>query len=114
MVFFMSSRAFRFALFCLALSGLVTISRGGMTSATPYTDRGKADFDTVLQILNPYGGWSKIGEKWAFTPRDHQAPYTDGRWIYTEYGWYWKGNLPHSWVTEHYGYWKRDADKVWS
>jgi hypothetical protein len=115
----MSSRAFCFALFCfalfcLALLGLGTISRAGMTADTPYTDRGKADFDTALQLLNPYGAWSKIDGKWAFTPRDHLAPYTDGRWIYTEYGWYWKGNLPHSWVTEHYGYWKRDANKIWS
>jgi hypothetical protein len=111
----MPSRAFCFALFCLALLGLGTISRAGMTADTPYTDRGKADFDTALQLLNPYGSWSKIDGKWAFTPRDHLPPYTDGRWIYTEYGWYWKGNLPHGWVTEHYGYWKRDANKaVWS
>jgi hypothetical protein len=111
----MPSRAFCFALFCLALLGLGTILRAGMTADTPYTDRGKADFDTALQLLNPYGSWSKIDGKWAFTPRDHLPPYTDGRWLYTEYGWYWKGNLPHGWVTEHYGYWKRDANKaVWS
>jgi len=85
-----------------------------MTVDTTYTDRGKADFDTVLQLVNPYGTWSKIDGKWAYTPLDHEAPYTDGRWIYTEYGWYWKGRLPHSWLTEHYGYWKRDANKVWS
>jgi hypothetical protein len=65
-------------------------------------------------LLNPYGAWSKIDGVWAYTPLDHEAPYTDGRWIYTEYGWYWKGALPHSWATEHYGYWKRGADQVWS
>jgi len=108
------SHAFRSVLFCLALLGTEIISQGGMTTDTPYTDRGKADFDTVLQLLNPYGAWSKIDGKWAFTPLDHLAPYTDGRWIYTEYGWYWKGRSPHSWVTEHYGYWKRGADKLWS
>ncbi len=110
----MPFRAFRSALFCLALLGLGMIARGGINSDSPYTDRGKTDFDTVLQLLNPYGAWSKIGGKWAFTPRDHLAPCTDGRWIYTEYGWYWKGRLPHSWATEHYGYWKRGADKAWS
>jgi len=110
----MSSQAFRFGLLCLALLGWGAISRGGITADQPYTERGNADFDTALQLLNPYGSWSKIDGKWAFTPRDHLAPYTDGRWIYTEYGWYWKGRLPHSWVTEHYGYWKRGADKVWS
>ncbi|HEV3271393.1 MAG TPA: DUF6600 domain-containing protein [Candidatus Methylacidiphilales bacterium] len=110
----MPSRTFRFALFCLALLGMGAISRAGISADTPYTERGKTDFDTALQLLNPYGSWSKIDGKWAFTPRDGLAPYTDGRWIYTEYGWYWKGALPHGWVTEHYGYWKRGANKVWS
>ena len=110
----MSFPALRFVLFCLALLGMGTISRAGMTLETPYTDKGQTDFDTALQLLNPYGTWSKIDGKWAFTPRDHLAPYTDGRWLYTEYGWYWKGSLPHSWATEHYGYWKRGADKAWS
>jgi hypothetical protein len=110
----MSFSAFRLIFFCLALPGLGLVARAGMTLDTPYTSRGKTDFDTALQLLNPYGAWSKINGKWAFTPTDHEAPYTDGRWIYTEYGWYWKGRLPHSWVTEHYGYWKRGANKVWS
>jgi hypothetical protein len=105
------SRASILSLFCLLVLTGGTLLRGGMT---PYTDRGKTDFDTALQILNPYGTWSKINGAWAYTPLDHGAPYTNGRWIYTEYGWYWKGNLPHSWVTEHYGYWKRGANKIWS
>jgi len=109
------SIALRYVLFSIFFFlGAETVSFGGMTVDTTYTDRGKADFDTVLQLLNPYGTWSKIGGLWAYTPLDHEAPYTDGRWIYTEYGWYWKGRLPHSWATEHYGYWKRGADKVWS
>jgi hypothetical protein len=85
-----------------------------MNADTPYTERGKADFDTALQLLNPYGTWAKVDGKWAFTPSAHMVPYTNGRWIYTEYGWYWKGRAPHSWATEHYGYWKRGADKVWA
>jgi hypothetical protein len=107
----MPSHAFRIAFFCLALACVGTIAHGGMTS---FTERGRADFDTALPLLNPYGTWSNIDGVWAYTPLDHLAPYTDGRWIYTEYGWYWKGNRPHSWATEHYGYWKRGADKVWS
>jgi hypothetical protein len=103
--------ALRSIVFCIALLGLGMNCHGGMTS---YTDRGKTDFDTILQLLNPYGTWSKIDGLWAYTPLDHETPYTDGRWIYTEYGWYWKGSLPHSWATEHYGYWKRNADHVWS
>jgi hypothetical protein len=86
-------------------------ARAGMSD---YTDRGKTDFDTVLKLLDPYGAWSKIGGLWAYTPNDHAGPYTHGRWLYTEFGWYWKGDLPHSWATEHYGYWVRDAHRVWS
>jgi hypothetical protein len=94
------------ALFCTGID-----SRAGDAA---YTDRGTIDFDAALHLLNPYGTWSKIDNVWAYTPLNHEAPYTNGRWLYTEYGWYWKGNNAHSWVTEHYGYWKRGADKVWS
>ncbi|HEX4139978.1 MAG TPA: DUF6600 domain-containing protein [Candidatus Methylacidiphilales bacterium] len=89
------------------------LARAGMNEDTKYTEKGQADFDTFLQLLNPYGTWSKIDGLWAYTPLDHLPPYTSGRWIYTEYGWMWKGTRPHSWATEHYGYWKRGDDKVW-
>lgn len=102
---------FRSLLLGFLLLGWSGDCHGAMTA---YVDRGKTDFDNVLQLLNPYGTWSKIDGQWAYTPLDHGAPYTNGRWIYTEYGWYWQGALPHSWETEHYGYWKRGADKIWS
>jgi len=86
----------------------------GMNADTKYTERGHADFDTFLQLLNPYGTWSKIDGRWAYTPTNHAAPYTNGRWLYTEYGWYWKGARPESWATEHYGFWKRGDNKIWS
>lgn len=98
-------------LFALLAVALATAARAGLA---PYTDPGKIDFDTAIELINPYGTWAKVGDKWAFTPLDHAVPYTNGRWLYSEYGWMWKGNSPHSWVTEHFGYWKRGADKVWS
>jgi len=102
---------FRLLLFCLALLCSGMNSPAGVAS---YTERGTIDFDKALQLLNPYGTWAKVDGQWAYTPLDREAPYTNGRWLYTEYGWYWKGNHPHSWLTEHYGYWKRGADKVWA
>jgi len=104
------SRMFRLLLLCLALLCGGMNSHGGVAS---YTERGKIDFDQALQLLNPYGTWARVDGQWVYTPLDHEAPYTNGRWLYTEYGWYWKGNHPHSWLTEHYGYWRRGADKVW-
>jgi hypothetical protein len=99
---------------CLIFSGMTVTGRAGLTSESAYSERGKTDFDTILQLLNPYGKWSKIAGKWAFTPTDLMTPYTDGRWLYTEYGWYWKGRAPYSWAAEHYGYWRCGPDKVWS
>ena len=104
-------RLARHLAFVLLLLGGAAVARAGIAQ---YSDRGKTDFDTALQLLNPYGTWKQIAGLWAYTPTDHQPPYTHGRWLYTEYGWYWQGSLPHSWVTEHYGYWQRGADRVWS
>jgi hypothetical protein len=101
----------RVLLFCVMLLGGGLNSPAGVAS---YAERGSIDFDQALQLVNPYGTWSKIDGQWAYTPLDGEAPYTNGRWLYTEYGWYWKGNHPHSWLTEHYGYWKMSANKVWS
>jgi hypothetical protein len=103
----------RLALFILAV-GLVAGLTPARAGITPFTDPGKIDFDSAMEMLNPYGTWAQVDGKWAFTPLDHQAPYIRGRWLYTEYGWYWQGTSPHSWLTEHYGYWKRGADKVWA
>jgi hypothetical protein len=96
---------------CLFLLLGVATAHAGIAQ---YTDRGKTDFDTAIQLLNPYGTWSQIDGLWAYTPANHEAPYTNGRWLYTDYGWYWKGSVPTSWATEHYGYWKRGTDHVWS
>jgi len=51
------SRSFRHILLCLGLLSMGMLSHGGVSN---YTDRGKADFDAALQILNPYGTWSEI------------------------------------------------------
>jgi hypothetical protein len=98
----------------VALVFLLALDSPTRAGLTPYSDPGKIDFDTAMVDLNPYGMWAQVDGKWAWTPLDHAVPYTNGRWLYSEYGWFWKGNTPTSWLTEHYGYWKRGADKVWA
>ena len=102
---------FRILFLAAIASVLLASARAGVA---PFTEPGKIDFDQALDLLKPYGTWAKAGDKWAFTPSDHMVPYTNGRWIYSESGWLWRGNSPTSWATEHYGYWKRGADKVWA
>jgi len=74
----------RFSACLVLLLVLLGVARAGMNEDSKYTEKGQADFDTFLQLLNPYGTWSKVDDLWAYTPSDHQPPYTSGRWIYTE------------------------------
>ncbi len=65
----------RLAPIMLALSLLVAApsARAGLTADTTYVDRGKTDFDTFLQLLNPYGTWSKIDGLGLHTARPPRA-----------------------------------------
>jgi hypothetical protein len=99
-------------LLCLLL--LATLGPSLPAAEMAYVERGKIDFDTAMQLLNPYGTWKRSAGSWAYTPLDHAAPYQHGRWLYTDYGWYWQGTAPHSWMTEHYGFWKKGADGLWA
>lgn len=82
-------------------------------AAVPFTERTKTDFDTFLQLLNPYGKWVKTETAWLYEPFDPYVPMTEGRWIYTDFGWYWQGHRPFSWATDHYGVWRLGQDNVW-
>lgn len=82
-------------------------------AATPFTERGKTDFDTFLQLLNPYGQWTKQNNVWLYQPFESYIPMTEGRWVYTDFGWYWQGQRPFSWATDHYGVWLLGQDNVW-
>ncbi|CAF0689316.1 conserved hypothetical protein [Candidatus Methylacidithermus pantelleriae] len=81
----------------------------------PYTERPAVDFDHVLKLLEPYGHWERDSQNhWVYRPaqKDYQ-PMTRGRWHYTDFGWYWEGEEPFSWATDHYGYWVLQADGRW-
>src|SRR5690606_29878253 len=77
------------------------------------------DFDLVIDTLKSQGQWESIGEeRYAFRPSSTApkwAPFREGRWLYTDYGWTWEGRNPGSWATDHFGYWtkKQTAGWVW-
>ena len=88
-----------------------------LSAVAPFTERGKTDFDTFLQLLNPYGTWKQVdGQEWRYFPLagDRFVPMSSGTWVYTDFGWYWQGDDPFSWATDHYGVWKLGTDGVWS
>lgn len=85
------------------------------TAVAPFSERGKTDFDTFLQITNPYGSWVAIApEKYGYKPfGDHVVPFTQGHWVYSDFGWCWQGDTAYSWAAEHYGTWQLTSDQGW-
>ena len=70
------------------------------------------------EALNPYGEWmgtQEYGEVWK--PRiqnsPNWAPYTVGRWHYTELGWHFTSAEPWGWACYHYGRWVRYRSLGW-
>src|SRR5262245_15766044 len=59
--------------------------------------------------LTPHGGWVEVdtyGRCWrpARVAVDWQ-PYCEGRWVWTDCGWYWESSEPWGWACYHYGRW---------
>ena len=67
--------------------------------------------------LSPYGDWVFTRDYgWAWFPRDvrpYWRPYTEGRWVDSDYGWTWVSYEPFGWATYHYGRWAWDPRFGW-
>ncbi|MFB9978451.1 DUF6600 domain-containing protein [Mesorhizobium kowhaii] len=71
---------------------------------------------TIRERLSTYGGWrtsNRFGEVWVPTVRAEWRPYTEGRWVWTDDGWYWESAEPFGDVVYHYGRWAYDPDFGW-
>ncbi|MBA4312028.1 MAG: hypothetical protein C0417_05310 [Chlorobiaceae bacterium] len=82
----------------------------------------KQHFDPSVNIgvfYNPlaqYGEWIESDWGYAWRPmrvKHSWRPYLDGRWIWTDYGWYWVSREPFGWATYHYGRWNYDDYYGW-
>ncbi len=97
------------------LSGLIFgtwAAHATLEAAAPLPIRAKADFEAPLA---GQGTWLEV--KWyghCWRPACVAAgwrPYCNGRWIWSECGWYWQSEEPWGWACYHYGYWV-DAPEV--
>ncbi len=81
---------------------------------TNYANRVGGYFYTSL---SPYGTWIEIGfgtPVWRPTIiRKTWSPYTQGQWIYTDYGWYWDSYEDFGEIVYHYGRWYYDDFYGW-
>lgn len=67
--------------------------------------------------LLPYGNWVLTRQYgWAWFPNDVRPswrPYSEGRWMNSDYGWTWVTYEPFGWATYHYGRWAWDPRFGW-
>lgn len=96
----------------LALGGTVSVP---LVLPQSHAAGAAAPVSTHRQLAS-YGTWrhsSRFGDVWV--PRVSQGwrPYTDGRWMWTDDGWYWQSSEPFGWIVYHYGRWVLDDALGW-
>jgi len=92
---------------------------GADTAPVPTAVPADLSQNEIDQTLTPYGSWVQVdgyGRCWRPSVVVYDAtwqPYCDrGRWVYTDYGWYW--NSDYAWgVTFHYGRWFNSPKYGW-
>jgi hypothetical protein len=67
------------------------------------------DQNTFERGLSPYGRWidtPEYGRVWVpYDAAPDWQPYTDGRWVDTQWGWSFASTVPWGWAAFHYGRW---------
>jgi hypothetical protein len=84
------------------------------TSAFPDTS---VNISFFYDELAPYGEWISTPQYgWVWAP-DNMAvgwrPYTNGHWVYSDFGWTWVSDLDWGWAAFHYGRWYFDDVYGW-
>ncbi len=71
--------------------------------------------DVFYNDLAPHGSWyNDPTYGWVFAPPSPSyLPYSNGRWVYTDYGYTWVSADPFGWATDHYGRWVWANRWVW-
>ncbi len=67
--------------------------------------------------LSPYGNWTDLNPYgYVWTPRQmgyRWRPYSDGHWVWTDYGWTWIADQEWGDIPFHYGRWGWDNEIGW-
>jgi hypothetical protein len=81
-----------------------------------YNNDDDGNYRMFNSSLAQYGEWvdCNYGHVWRpFHPANRWRPYLNGRWVWTDYGWYWSSYEPFGWATYHYGRWAYDDYYGW-
>jgi hypothetical protein len=102
------------------------VSLAAVCAVAPLTARADTDVyvgvnlgsvQEFYQPLQAHGVWiqtANYGQCWrpAYVGAGWR-PYTNGSWVWTNYGWYWTTTEPWGWATYHYGRWVLDSYYGW-
>jgi len=78
---------------------------------------GEINMSFIYDYLGQFGFWVEYqpyGYVWV--PRitlPYWRPYTNGRWVWTDYGWTWYSYFDWGWLPFHYGRWDWDDQLGW-
>jgi hypothetical protein len=98
----------------LVVVALLVVGAAHPAAAAP---RASVSISFFYDALAPHGDWilsAQFGHVWR--PGRVAAgwrPYTDGRWVYSDFGWMFVSNAPWGWATFHYGRWYLDPYYGW-
>ena len=78
------------------------------------------NYNTFYSELSPYGTWADLPDYgWCWQPyaatlTGGWRPYMHrGRWLYSDYGWYWQSDYSWGWAPFHYGRWCNYPSRGW-
>jgi len=98
-------------IFLATLSVILT----GIIESKPYIQI-SGNISVFYSSLSRHGEWIETdwGQAWRPLHVVHGwRPYLYGRWVWTDYGWYWVSYEPFGWATFHYGRWYYDDYYGW-
>ncbi|MBD3414822.1 MAG: hypothetical protein GF421_10385 [Candidatus Aminicenantes bacterium] len=114
----MKVSSFVVIIFVLFSAGCIIYVPSDFADDTYYSSYGSDwDMNQIYDYLSPHGYWTRMapyGYVWVPTGvRYHWRPYTDGRWVWSDYGWMWISNYTWGWIPFHYGRWGYDQGFGW-
>lgn len=112
----------RILIFSIGFLGLISILPSSENTARAHTQymsigAGLGHGGYFYSHLRSYGEWIEVEPGFhAWRPvrvRAGWRPYLYGRWVWTDYGWYWTSYEPFGWAVFHYGRWYYDDYYGW-
>lgn len=81
-----------------------------------YDQQQTITYQQFYNDLSPYGDWMNYGNYgyvWVPNQPGFRPYYSNGNWVYTDYGWTWVSNYNWGWAPFHYGRWLNDSQYGW-